>query len=62
MNKTYDDILFDEYGQSIPLSADDFIEYLSQILDDLRHERDELKKQLDDIQLILNLNRDMDII
>ena len=62
MIRTYDDILFDEYGQSIPLSADDFIEYLSQILDEVRSERDELKKQLDDIRHILDLNRDADII
>lgn len=62
MIRTYDDILFDEYGQSIPLSADDLIEYLSQILDEIRSERDELKKQLDDIRHILDLNRDADII
>ncbi len=62
MKKTYDDILFDEYGNSIPLSTDDFIEYLSQYLDDVRRERDELKKQLDNIRLILDLNKEIDII
>jgi hypothetical protein len=62
LKKTYDDILFDEYGNSIPLSTDDFIEYLSQYLDDVRRERDELKKQLDNIRLILDLNKEIDII
>jgi hypothetical protein len=59
--KTYDDILFDEYGQSIPLSADDFIEYLSQLLADARSECDEFKKQLDDIRHILDSDKDIDI-
>jgi len=54
MEKTYDDILFDEYGQSIPLSADDFIEYLLDNIQQLRSERDRLEKQLADIRLILN--------
>ena len=62
MTKTYDDILFDEYGQPIPLSAVDLIEYLSQIFEEVRSERDELKKQLDDIKHILDSNRDADII
>jgi hypothetical protein len=54
MKKTYDDILFDEYGRSIPLTADDFIEYLLDNLQQLRSERDRLEKQLADIRLILN--------
>lgn len=54
MNKTYDDILYDEYGQSIPLSADDFIEYLLDSLHQLRHERDSLENQLAEIRSILN--------
>jgi hypothetical protein len=54
MKKTYDDILFDEYGQSIPLSESEFIDYLLQNLYELRHERDELKKMLDDIWCILD--------
>jgi hypothetical protein len=54
MKKTYDDILFDEYGQSISLSADDFIEYLLDNIHQLRSERDRLEKQLADIRLILN--------
>lgn len=54
MKKTYDNILFDEYGQSIPLTADDFIEYLLLSLQQLRSEGDLLEKQLADIQLILN--------
>lgn len=54
MRKKYDDILFDEYGQPIPLTADDFIEYLLHNLQQLRSERDRLEKQLADIRLILN--------
>lgn len=54
MKKTYDNILFDEYGQSIPLTTDDLIEYLLQNLYQLRCERDHLQKQLDDIRLILD--------
>lgn len=61
MAKTYIDIIFDEYGQCIPLSVDDFIEYLSQLLADARSECDELKKQLDDIRYILDINKDIDI-
>ena len=57
MKKTYDDILFDEYGQSIPLSTDDFIEYLLQNLYQLRCERDRLVRQLDDIRFILDSNK-----
>ena len=57
MDKTYKDILFDEYGQSIPLTADDFIEYLLDNLEQLRSERDRLEKQLAAIRLILNDQR-----
>lgn len=59
MKKTYNDILFDECGQSIPLTADDFIEYLLHSLQQLRFEHDRLEKQLADIQLILNDQRPM---
>lgn len=62
MKKTYDDILFDEYGQSIPLSTDDFIEYLLQNLYHLRCERDRLERQLDDTRLILDPKKQMDAI
>ncbi len=54
MKKTYDDILFDEHGQPIQLTADDFIEYLLHSLQQLRSERDRLEKKLADIRLILN--------
>ena len=54
MGKVYDDILFDKYGNSIPLSSDDFIEYLLQNLYQLRAERDLLAEQLAAIQLILH--------
>ena len=54
MKKVYDNILFDEFGQSIPLSTDDFIEYLLENLYQLRYERDSLENQLISIQSILN--------
>lgn len=54
MKKTYDDVLFNEYGQSISLTADEFIEYLLENLHQLRSERDRLEKQLANIRLILN--------
>lgn len=54
MNKTYGDILYDEYGRSIPLSADDFIEYLLDNLHQLHNERDSLENQLAAIRSILN--------
>jgi hypothetical protein len=54
MKKIYDDILFDEYGDSIPLSTNDFIDYLIQNLYQLRCERDNLERQLSEIRLILD--------
>jgi hypothetical protein len=62
LKKTYDNIVFGEHGQSIPLSTDDFIDYLLQALKDLRCERNELKKKLDDIRLILDPNGEPNII
>lgn len=43
MNKSYDDVLFDKYGNSIQLTTNDFIEYLLQNLYQLRKERDSLE-------------------
>lgn len=57
MKKTYDNILCDEYGQPIQLTADDFIEYLLHSLHQLHTEHNRLKKQLADIRLILNDQR-----
>lgn len=54
MKRTYDDILYDEYGQSIPLSTDDFIEYLLENLYQLRNERDFLENQLATIRSVLD--------
>ncbi|MBS4031647.1 MAG: hypothetical protein KGZ63_09565 [Clostridiales bacterium] len=54
MEKTYDDILFDEYGQSVPLTADEFTEYLLDNLHQLRYKCDRLEKQLANIRCILN--------
>lgn len=62
MKKIYDNILFDEYGQSILLSADDLIEYLLQNLYHLRCERDCLERQLDAIRLILVPKNQMNVI
>lgn len=53
MKKSYDNILFNESGESIPLSADEFIDYLLQSVYHLRYERDCLERQLHDIRLIL---------
>jgi hypothetical protein len=53
LEKTYDNVLYCESGQSIHLSADDMIEYLISIINQFRDERDNLKKQLDGIRLIL---------
>jgi hypothetical protein len=54
MRKTFDNILFDEYGRSISLTSDDFIEYLIENLNHLVCERDRLKNQLNAIRLILD--------
>lgn len=54
MKKSYDNILFKEAGESIPLSADEFIEYLLENIHLLICERDSFKKQLATIQLVLN--------
>ena len=53
MKKSYDNILFHESGESIPLSADDLIDYLLQNLYNLRRERDYFEGQLHAIQKIL---------
>lgn len=53
MKKIYDNILFDEYGNSIPLTTDDFVDYLLQNLYQLRKERDSLENQLSLIRSIL---------
>ena len=60
MVKIYNDILFDEYGQSVPLTTDDFIEYLTHQIHELRLERDDLEKKLDEIRSILTLKNDKD--
>lgn len=60
MEKIYNDILFDESGQSIPLLADDLIDYLIDQLNAFRIERDSLEKKLAEIQSILNSKNDTD--
>ncbi len=54
MEKTCDGILFDESGQFVSLTADEFIEHLLDHIHQLRSERDRLESQLAAIQLILN--------
>lgn len=54
MEKIYDGILFDENGESIPLSTDDFIDYLLENLSRMKSEKMALEKQLADIRLILD--------
>lgn len=54
MKKSFDDILYDEYGNSIPLTTDDFIEYLLENLYQLCYERDSMESQLAAIRSILN--------
>jgi hypothetical protein len=54
LKKIYNDILFDEYGESIPLSTDDLIDYLLHNLYQLRRKKDNLEKQLESIRLILD--------
>ncbi len=60
MDRFYDDILFDENGNSIPLSTDDLIDYLMQHLCNMRSEKDRLEKQLSDIRLILEPKKHFD--
>ena len=57
--RTYDGILFNEFGQPIPLSAEEFIDYLLQNLQQLRSERDLLERQLANIRLILDPSKDV---
>lgn len=57
--RTYDNILFDESGQSIPLSEDELIDYLLQNLHLLRSERDLLERQLANIRLILDPSKEV---
>jgi hypothetical protein len=52
--KIYDSILFDEAGQSIPLSEAELIDYLLQNLHQLRAERDLLQRQLAYNRLMLD--------
>jgi len=54
MKDTYDDILFDEDGKSIPLSTDEFIEYLIWNLNQLKSEKCELERKISDIHMIVN--------
>ena len=54
MKKIYDGILFDENGDSIPLCADDFTDYLLESLSQLKSENLALKKQLSDIRQFLD--------
>jgi hypothetical protein len=54
MEKTFDGFLFDEYGESITLSSDDFIDYLVETIQQISSEKRFLEKQLSDIEAILH--------
>jgi len=54
MQTMYDACLFDEDGFSIPLTPEEFIDFLSEKFEELKMERDLLQRQLSDIQAILN--------
>jgi hypothetical protein len=54
MKKIYDGFLFDECGGSIPLSSDEFIDYLLETIQHLSSEKRFLEKQLSDIETILH--------
>ena len=54
MKKIYDGFLFDEYGESIPLSTDEFIEYLIWNLNQLKSEKSALERQISGIHMILH--------
>lgn len=54
MKKIYDGFLFDECGESIPLSSDEFIDYLLETIQSLSSEKRFLEKQLSDIETILH--------
>lgn len=54
MKKIHDGYLFDEYGESITLSSDDFIDYLVETIQQLSSEKRFLEKQLSDIETILH--------
>lgn len=54
MTKRYDNFLFDQYGQSTPLSADDVIDVLIQQLHQLQRDKDQLEKHLSLVRTVLN--------
>ena len=54
MRRIYDGFLFDESGESIPLSSDDLIDYLVETIQQLSSEKGFLEKQLSDIERILH--------
>ncbi len=54
MTKRYDNFLFDQYGQSIPLSADEVIDVLIQQLYQLQQDKNRLEKHFSLVCSVLN--------
>ena len=54
MTKRYDNFLFDQHGQSIPLSADEVIDVLIQQLYQLQQDKNRLEKHLSLVCSVLN--------
>ena len=54
MTKRYDNFIFDQHGQSIPLSADEVIDVLIQQLYQLQQDKDRLEKHLSLVRTVLN--------
>lgn len=54
MNKRYDNFIFDQHGQSIPLSADEVIDVLIQQLNQLQQDKARLEKHLSMARTMLN--------
>lgn len=55
MNKRYDNFIFDQHGQSIPLSADEVIDILIQQLNQLQQVNARLEKYLSLARTMLNM-------
>jgi|LSQX01.1.fsa_nt_gb hypothetical protein len=55
MNKRYDNFIFDQHGQSIPLSADEVIDVLIQQLNQLQQDKARLEKHLSLARTMLNM-------
>ena len=57
----YDDILFNEYGESVHLSADEFIDFLIESLYQCHSEKMALERQLSRIRLVLDPDLEVEV-